>query len=96
MMMKADVLSDLESIKICTHYEYNGQKIDYLPFDASEETIKPIYIEMAAWKEDLTTLTNIENAPKELHDYISFLENELQTPISIVSVGPDRIQTLNR
>ncbi len=96
MMMKADVLSNLENIQVCTHYEYNGELIDYLPFDASEETIKPIYKELAAWTEDLTQLSSLDHAPSQLIDYIDFLEKELETPIVVVSVGPDRTQTLNR
>ena len=96
MMMKADVLSNLENIQVCTHYKYNGELIDYLPFDASEDTIKPIYKELAAWKEDLTQLSSIDDAPSQLIDYIDFLEKELETPIVVVSVGPDRTQTLNR
>ena len=96
MMMKADVLSNLENIKVCTHYNYNGELIDYLPFDASEDTIKPVYKELAAWKEDLTQLSSIDDAPSQLIDYIDFLEKELETPIVVVSVGPDRTQTLNR
>ena len=96
MMMKADVLSNLENIQVCTHYEYNGEKIDYLPFDASEETIKPVYKELAAWQEDLTQLSSIDDAPSQLIDFIDFLEKELETPIVVVSVGPDRTQTLNR
>ncbi len=96
MMMKADVLSNLKSIKVCTHYEYNGVLIDYLPFDASEDTITPIFKEIPAWTEDLTGLSSLSDAPEALHNYIDFLENELETPIVIVSVGPDRTQTLNR
>ena len=96
MMMKADVLSNLENILVCTHYKYNGELIDYLPFDASEDTVEPIYKELAAWKEDLTQLSSIEDAPTQLIDYIDFLEKELETPIVVVSVGPDRTQTLNR
>jgi adenylosuccinate synthase len=96
MMMKADVLSNLENIQVCTHYKYNGELIDYLPFDASEDTIEPVYKELAAWKEDLTQLSSINDAPSQLIDYIDFLEKELETPIVVVSVGPDRTQTLNR
>ncbi len=96
MIMKVDVLSNLENIQVCTHYKYNGELIDYLPFEASEETIKPIYKELAAWKEDLTQLSSIDDAPSQLIDYIDFLEKELETPIVVVSVGPDRTQTLNR
>jgi len=96
MMMKVDVLSNLENIHVCTHYKYNGELIDYLPFDTSEDTIEPVYKELAAWKEDLTQLSSIEDAPSQLIDYIDFLEKELETPIVVVSVGPDRTQTLNR
>ena len=96
MMMKADVLSNLENIQVCTHYNYNGELIDYLPFDASEDTIEPVYKELAAWKEDLTQLSSIDDAPSQLIYYIDFLEKELETPIVVVSVGPDRTQTLNR
>ncbi len=96
MMMKSDVLSDLDYIKICTHYKYNGELIDYIPFDTDNANLEPVYIEMPAWKEDLTGLEKIEDAPKELMDYIHYLEQQLETPIKIVSVGPDRTQTLNR
>jgi adenylosuccinate synthase len=96
MMMKADVLSGLDHIKVCTHYNYNGELIDYLPFDANEETITPVYEVLSAWDEDLTGLSDINQAPKALHDYIEYLERVLETPITIVSVGPDRNQTLNR
>lgn len=96
MMMKADVLSGLEHIKVCTHYNYNGELIDYLPFDANEETITPVYEVLSAWDEDLTGLSDINQAPKALHDYIEYLERVLETPITIVSVGPDRNQTLKR
>ena len=96
MMMKSDVLSNLDHIKVCTHYSYNGKNIDYIPFDTEDNSIKPIYIEMPAWKEDLTKLQSIDNIPIELLNYIKFLEKELDTPIKIVSVGPDRKQTLKR
>ncbi len=93
MMMKADVLSGLEIIKACTHYHLNGEKIDYLPFE-DNSSLKPIYKEHKGWNMDLTSLTDLSNAPEELHDYIDWLEKILETPISIVSVGPDRTQTL--
>tara|TARA_B100001750_G_C15511794_1_gene604195 strand:- start:859 stop:2124 length:1266 start_codon:yes stop_codon:yes gene_type:complete len=92
-MMKSDVLSGIDIIKICTHYILNGNKIDYLPFEDNED-LKPVYIELKGWNMNLTNITNIKEAPKEVHDYISYLEKELNTPISIVSVGPDRSQTL--
>ena len=96
MMMKADVLSNLKNIQVCTHYKYNGKLIDYLPFDASEDSIEPVYKELAAWEEDLTQLSSIDDAPSQLIDYIDFLEKELETPIVVVSVGPNRTQTIYR
>ena len=94
MMMKADVLSDFDSINICTHYILNGEKIDYLPFDIINEKIEPVYVELKGWKIDLTQLEHKEQLPKELTDYIAFIEKETQVPISIVSIGPDRKQTI--
>ena len=96
MMMKVDVLSNLEKIKVCTHYKYNDKIIDYLPFDACDDTLEPIYKELPAWKEDLTQLSSIDDAPYQLINYIDYLEKELEIPIVVVSVGPERTQTLNR
>ncbi|MBC8510237.1 MAG: adenylosuccinate synthetase, partial [Cryomorphaceae bacterium] len=95
MMMKADVLSGIDTIKACTHYELNGEKIDYLPFEDNENLI-PVYNELQGWEMDLMQLENLSQAPKTVHDYITWLEDVLETPISIVSVGPDRKQTLYR
>jgi len=95
-MMKADVLSIFDTIKVCTHYEYQGEQIDYLPYDISDPTLKPIYKELKGWNKDLTGLSNVDEIPQELNDYINYLEKELEVPITIVSVGPDRTQTLHR
>jgi len=95
MMMKADVLSGIGTIKACTHYEFNGEKIDYLPFENNENLV-PIYKELDGWDMNLMELDNISEAPEAVHNYISWLEKILEVPISIVSVGPDRKQTLFR
>lgn len=94
MMMKGDVLSEFDSIKVCTHYILNGEKIDYLPFDIINEKIEPVYVELKGWKTDLTQMEHKEQLPKELTDYIAFIEKETKVPISIVSIGPDRKQTI--
>lgn len=96
MMMKGDVLSGFDTLKVCTHYTYKGKTISHLPFNIEEENVTPVYIEMPGWKEDLTTLRDALQFPKELNDYIQFLEKELEVPIKIVSVGPDRTQTIHR
>ncbi|MDG1718323.1 MAG: adenylosuccinate synthase [Flavobacteriales bacterium] len=94
-MMKADVLSGLETINVCTHYMLDGNKIDYLPFE-DNENLTPIYTKLKGWDKDLMHISSLDEAPQEVHDYIAYLEKELETPISIVSVGPDRKQTFFR
>jgi len=94
MMMKADVLSGFEKIKICTAYLYKGNEIEHFPYDVQSENIKPIYKDFNGWEEDLTQKDSFEDLPKTLKQYISFIEKELNIPISIVSVGPDRKQTI--
>ena len=96
MMMKADVLSGFDTLKVCVGYNYQGKKIDYLPYDYSPELLTPIYAELKGWNQDLTGLNSPDQMPEALNEYISFIEKETGVPISIVSVGPDRTQTLIR
>ena len=96
MMMKADVLSGFKEIKVCTAYKYQGKEIEHLPFNIEEDNVKPVYSKLSGWKEDLTKLTSSKELPKSLNDYIAFLEEKLEVPIKIVSVGPDRLQTIYR
>lgn len=96
MMMKADILSGFSTIKVCTHYNYKGEKIDFLPYDYSPELLSPVYKELKGWNQDLTGLNSPEQMPEALNEYIAFIEQEAGVPISIVSVGPDRTQTLMR
>ena len=93
--MKADVLDSFENIFVCTHYMQNGEKIDYFPFEISDET-EPVFKKISGWNQDITKLQNEKEFPIELSDYISFLEKELEIPISIVSVGPNRSETIIR
>ena len=92
-MMKADVLDQFDKIKVCTHYIHKGKKINYFPYNI-DESVEPIFIEFDGWNTDLTSSTESDTFPKELTNYINFLEDELETPISIISVGPDRKQTI--
>lgn len=94
-MMKADVLSIFDKIKVCTHYIVDGKKIDYLPYDIESVPVKPVYEELQGWNCDLTQLTSMKEAPQALKDYIAYLEEHLEVPITVVSVGPDRAQTLD-
>ncbi|UJH67917.1 adenylosuccinate synthase [Allomuricauda sp. SCSIO 65647] len=96
MMMKADVLSGFETIKVCTAYQYKGKTIQHLPYNIEGENVIPLYTELKGWAKDLTKLTKAGELPPALNDYIAFLEKELNIPIKIVSVGPDRLQTIYR
>lgn len=96
IMMKADVLSDFDDIYVCTHYQMDGETIDYMPYDIVSKDITPMYKKIKGWKKDLTKLSSMNDVPQELTDYIEYLEQELNVPITIVSVGPDRTQTIYR
>ena len=94
MMMKGDVLSGFDTLKVATAYNYKGEVIHHLPYNIEEENVTPIYTEFKGWKQDLTGLTTFDILPKELKEYIEFIEKEVEVPIKIVSVGPDRKQTI--
>jgi len=96
MMMKADVLSGFDTLKVCTKYAYRGEEISHLPYSLDEDLITPIYEEIEGWHEDLTGVSDINNLPPALNKYIEFIEKECGVPVSLVSVGPDRTQTLHR
>ena len=96
MMMKSDVLSGINKIKACTHYlNSNNEKIDHLPFE-DNENLTPVYDEIDGWEKDIMKINNLEEAPIQVHNYIKYLENHLNVPIKIISVGPDRKQTFFR
>ncbi|WP_373059081.1 adenylosuccinate synthase [Zunongwangia sp. H14] len=94
IMMKGDVLSGFETLKICTAYNYRGEEIKHLPFNIEAENVTPVYTEMKGWAADLTKMTEASELPEEFNEYVKFLEKELQVPVSIASVGPDRKQTI--
>jgi adenylosuccinate synthase len=94
MMMKGDVLSGIKTIKVCTHYKIQDKILDYFPFDIQSDSVLPQYIDIRGWEEDLTEIEELGKLPKKFIDYVDFLEKELEIPIKIVSVGPDRKQTI--
>ncbi|MDG1334069.1 MAG: adenylosuccinate synthase [Crocinitomicaceae bacterium] len=94
-MMKADVLDAFETIQACTHYLIDGERYDYFPYDVNDVEVVPVYEEIKGWNCDTTKLSSFEDAPSELKDYVEYLEQKLEVPITVVSVGPDRTQTLN-
>ena len=96
IMMKGDVLSGLKKIKICVGYKYKGITIKHLPFSLSDLSLEPIYEELDGWEEDIFEITNYETLPTNFKNYIDYLETKLNLKIKIISVGPDRKQTIFR
>lgn len=96
IMMKSDVLDSFATIKACTAYKINGEETDLFPFDIDSVEIEPVYTELPGWQTDLTKMQSEEEFPKAFSSYIRFLEEQLRTPITIVSIGPDRCQTIVR
>ncbi|MGB0981682.1 MAG: adenylosuccinate synthase [Winogradskyella sp.] len=96
IMMKGDVLSGFKTLKVCTAYSYKGEEITHLPYNIDPENVTPIYTELKGWDADLTGMTEASQLPENLNAYVAFLETELDIPITIVSVGPDRKQTIIR
>ncbi len=95
IMMKSDVLDTFETIKACVAYQCkDGKTIRHYPYDVEE--VKPIYVEMKGWLTDMTQFTEEGQFPQAFKDYVAFLEKELETPIKIISIGPDRKQTIIR
>jgi adenylosuccinate synthase len=93
IMMKADVLDDFDTIKVCTGYKINGKITDEFPYELNDD-VEPVYEELAGWRTSLTKVNDKANFPEELNRYIQFIESKTGVPISIVSVGPDRSQTI--
>lgn len=96
IMMKSDVLDDFDEVKACTAYRVNGELTDKMPYSLDGVDLEPIYTSLPGWKTDMTGMKSESEFPKEFTDYIKFLEKELETPIAIVSIGPDREQTIIR
>ena len=95
-MMKADVLGKFEKINVCTHYLIDGERFDHFPFDVDGLEVIPVYEELKGWNCDLTQLESYTESPNELKNYVEYLEKMLEIPITVVSVGPDRKQTLHK
>jgi adenylosuccinate synthase len=96
IMMKGDVLSGLEKLKICTKYRYKNEIIEHLPFTIDDGSLEPIYEEIEGWNEDITQIDNYHDLPDNFKKYVTFLEKNLELEIKIVSVGPNRKQTIIR
>ncbi|HJV79007.1 MAG TPA: adenylosuccinate synthase [Paludibacter sp.] len=95
IMMKSDVMDGFEIIKACVAYKIDGQEVEQFPYDLNDGA-EPVYVELPGWKTDMTKMQSEDEFPEEFNAYINFLEEELEVPIKIVSVGPDRDQTIIR
>ena len=96
IMMKSDVLDGFDEIKACVAYKINGETVTEFPYSIEEETIEPVYVTIPGWKTQMTEAKTYDELPQAFKNYVDFLEKELETPIAIVSVGPDRTQTIVR
>jgi adenylosuccinate synthase len=94
IMMKSDVLSEFDEVKVAVAYKVNGSETNQIPYDLCNETVEPIYKSFKGWSEDLTICRKKADLPQNFLDYIKYLETELALPIHIISVGPDREQTI--
>ena len=95
IMMKSDVLDTFENIKACVAYKLDGEEIDYFPYEIND-SVEPVYVELPGWKTDMTKMQSEDEFPEEFNAYLTFLEEQLGVQINIVSVGPDRGQTIER
>lgn len=95
IMMKSDVLDSFETIKACVAYRVDGTEVTSFPYELNEK-VEPVYVELPGWNTDMTKMQNEDEFPEEFNAYLTFLEEELEIPIKIVSVGPDREQTIVR
>lgn len=95
IMMKSDVMDEFETIKACVAYDMNGEEVTGFPFEI-DDAVKPVYVELPGWKTDMTKMQSEDEFPEEFNAYLSFLGDRLGVPIKIVSVGPDRNQTIER
>ncbi len=96
IMMKSDVLDTFDTIKACVAYKINGVETDRMPFNLEDQAVEPVYVELPGWKTDMTALRSESEFPAEFSAYIDFLEQRLGVPVAIVSIGPDREQTIIR
>jgi len=94
IMMKADVLDQFETIKVCVGYEIDGEVTENFPFELNDD-VKPVYVELPGWQADLTKIKDQDEFPEEFNNYINFIEEQIGIPVSIASVGPNRAQTIH-
>jgi len=96
IMMKSDVLDDFDTIRACTAYRIGGTVTDRFPFDVNDSDIEPVYTELPGWRQPLSGCRDYASLPGHFINYVSFIERQLRVPVSIISVGPDRAETIIR
>lgn len=95
IMMKADVMNEFDTIKVATAYKINGEVVDHFPYEVGED-LEPVYTEFKGWKCDICGVRNYEDFPAEFKTYVEFIEAQTGVPVKIISVGPDREETIFR
>lgn len=95
IMMKSDILNDFDTIKVAVGYQMNGKQVDYFPYEA-DDSIEPIYREFPGWNCDICNVRSYDEFPQQFKDYVAFIEAECGVPVKIISVGPDREETIVR
>ena len=96
IITKADVMDDFDSFDVCTQYDYNGKKLDYMPYEILDDNLKPVLESHKGWNTDITKSDTMADLPSQFTDYIKYIEDAVECPITVVSVGPDRSQTIER
>lgn len=96
VITKADVMDQFETISVCHQYNYRNQKIDYFPYEINDQELQAIYTHFQGWKKNIAGASSLKELPKPFLEYISYIEHQVEVPVSIVSVGPDRTQTIFR
>ena len=95
IMMKSDVMDDFDVVKVATAYKVGGEVVDHLPYELNDE-IEPVYTEFKGWKTKISDIRRYEDFPAEFKTYVEFIERETGVPVKIISVGPDREETIIR
>ena len=95
-LMKLDVLSGLNEIKVCVAYDLNGVQTDRFPSDSRLEECRPVFESLQGWHEDISRCTTFESLPEAAHNYVRYVEERAGAPVKLIGVGPDRNQTINR
>ena len=96
IMMKSDVMNDFDTIRVCVGYRMNGQEIDYFPFEADADNIEPIYKDFPGWRTNVSKCKTYDELPIQLKNYIAFIEKTVGVSVDVISVGPDRAETIMR